>query len=1350
MFEEFHICPYTGLRSFTEEESLYFKGREENIEQAIEQLQRNKFLMLTGASGDGKSSLVYAGIIPNARAGFLKSRYTLWSVADFRPERNPFKNLCQAVAEQLDISNVHTVESELRHGFSALVELYRNSKRFMDTDSQDWQQADEAGKKKILREAGNLMILVDQFEEFFTNPENYHNGAPSTEANLVLNLLLETARIAYEEDLPIYVVFTMRSDFIGQCAAFRGLPEYIGFSQFFVPRLNRTQLQQVIEEPAVLSGNRITRRLTERLIHDLTEGVDQLPILQHALNQIWHAAGHGSEEMDLIHYAMVGGMPVEELPDDQMDRCRKWFAELPAEIRECYHEPGLQNVLDTHTNKLYQEAAAYYREKTGQTVSDEDVSQVIKTAFTCLTKIDQSRAVRNRMTLQEITDILNRPGMDVKKVGIILNIFREPGNTFIRPFIPEGSEGDELDAGDVLDITHESLIRNWKFLDEWATEEYDNYTIFLDFEKQMDRWLESGKSKGYLLSIGPLTFFENWYDRVQPNAYWIARYLPDDLDADKKLDKARQVLSNAQEFLSLSAKKHVVTRTVMQYGTKRIAAILAVLLLVSLGIYAIADYYQKRNDVVIRAVERETIQLANRNNLAVQFIVPLITEQMISGNLTIARVIDGISDRNQQIKIANGLATQLIIQGRDEPFDEILESLSIADSLLAGINPEGQNAEGLSEGLEMIYIYSATAGHAYHINPDSRLLALVRSNAARSAAWALHILNSQPEGFSDVQHLNLALSNALNHNIFSDDDISRILKILSPYESDALSVWVAENYARDKVLVRGSQAIYGNRYNGLYQELANLYAALGNVDMALRSVDSLLRYQGAFYENDYTTHINNAGNIAAVFYTSGQEEAVDAFVAGYAARKNTNGIDFYNRLISRMLIDPDVIIHQNYLLGWDQMHSNLNLKYSDDAMVLFFLSKLEQEILRLSDPDVRNFQMAVAYKNVGILLAQRYEIRNGNMAESVATPFFESALTYYQQVSTAYLNQSISIIGLSGSDIISAPRKILFLHPDYRVPFHPFEPRSIIQGYNSALFVKYLIDQDLFDQIYAEPESLRYFELWFSDYHVAMSSRDWTQRDPIPFELLERIAATLEQRNAVQTIDLNLLYLHLAVHAFERYEVEEGIAYVKNIRTDRLLNSFQYANLFFMNSYSLELVASVLADLTVHDEFEQGYELVNVFRLAVNRSSLYGHASTIASNNGMPAEVANRLLDSARVEMIRLDNPSLPQPNRINVAVAMMFADPEAHADEAYAVIKNSEEKFWAINFFSYALAFHGNLYEARQQIPDMVSTGDRTFTLTYIASAQNQPANNPPEWRRFYNNEFLFIRRFLQYIREN
>ena len=371
--------------------------------------------MVTGASGDGKSSLVYAGMIPNARAGFLKSKYTHWCVAGFRPERSPFDNLCEAVALQLDISNADTVQAELSHGFSALVDLYRNSKRYIDTDSTGMATGDE-GLAQRARDAANLIILVDQFEEFFTNPENYQKGSPSRDANLVSTCSWKPPGSPWKKTCLYILSLPCVRIISANVPTFRGLPEYIGFSQFFVPRLNRTQLQQVIEEPALLSGNRITRRLTERLIHDLTEGVDQLPILQHALNQIWDAADNGTQEMDLIHYAMVGGMGKNELTDEQAAVFEQWFQSLPPQIQSCYHTPGLQNVLDTHTNKLYEQAAGYFKEKTGEFISGDDAKEIIKTTFTCLTKIDKGSAVRNRMTLQEITQILGRPDFEAEEM----------------------------------------------------------------------------------------------------------------------------------------------------------------------------------------------------------------------------------------------------------------------------------------------------------------------------------------------------------------------------------------------------------------------------------------------------------------------------------------------------------------------------------------------------------------------------------------------------------------------------------------------------------------------------------------------------------------------------------------------------------------------------------------------------------------------------------------------------------------------------------------------------------------------------------------------------------------------
>ena len=130
MTEALTICPYPGLRSFNEEESLYFKGRDSHITEVISLFQKNKFLMVTGASGDGKSSLIFGGLVPNARAGFFKARFTNWNVVHFRPERNSLRNFSTALAAALEIPNASTVETEMQRGFSSLVDLYKNSRCF--------------------------------------------------------------------------------------------------------------------------------------------------------------------------------------------------------------------------------------------------------------------------------------------------------------------------------------------------------------------------------------------------------------------------------------------------------------------------------------------------------------------------------------------------------------------------------------------------------------------------------------------------------------------------------------------------------------------------------------------------------------------------------------------------------------------------------------------------------------------------------------------------------------------------------------------------------------------------------------------------------------------------------------------------------------------------------------------------------------------------------------------------------------------------------------------------------------------------------------------------------------------
>lgn len=81
------VCPYSGLRPFTEEESIFFKGRDLHIRQIVKLLEENKMAFITGASGDGKSSMVYAGVVPYIRAGFFKAQFNNWIIADFKPQK---------------------------------------------------------------------------------------------------------------------------------------------------------------------------------------------------------------------------------------------------------------------------------------------------------------------------------------------------------------------------------------------------------------------------------------------------------------------------------------------------------------------------------------------------------------------------------------------------------------------------------------------------------------------------------------------------------------------------------------------------------------------------------------------------------------------------------------------------------------------------------------------------------------------------------------------------------------------------------------------------------------------------------------------------------------------------------------------------------------------------------------------------------------------------------------------------------------------------------------------------------------------------------------------------------------
>jgi hypothetical protein len=527
-------CPYPGLRPFGESESLFFKGRDSHVKHVIKLLEKNKFLMLTGASGDGKSSLVYAGVIPGTKAGFFHAEFNNWLFVDFKPERDPLGNLSESLSANLNLP-LEVVNYEMQFGFSALVKLYKKSEYHFQNPSQEER-----------KQAANLFILADQFEEFFTSTENYSNGKPSNNAYTTVNILLETAQIAFNENLPIYIICTMRSDFISQCVAFRGLPEAIGFSNFFVPRLKRNEVRQIIEEPAQLAGGSITNRLVEFMINDLRDGFDQLPVLQYVLSKLWQVAGNGNEEIDFKHLALLDGVSTKYLNIDSY--------EDDGSIDNS--KSSLFKVLDRQADLLYEKAFSYHKKNSKWThveINELEVKEVIEIAFKSLTKIDNGRTVRSRKTIYEITSIINKPHITFDVVCGILNIFRLPDNTFISPYINKDDITTQFLPGDsILDISHEALIRNWGLLQKWEEEENRNIIDFQSFKVQLELWSQNAESIEYLLGEGLFTFYKEWYTRSKFNASWVLKYDDSLLPKETKTENARNLVSKANAYLTKS------------------------------------------------------------------------------------------------------------------------------------------------------------------------------------------------------------------------------------------------------------------------------------------------------------------------------------------------------------------------------------------------------------------------------------------------------------------------------------------------------------------------------------------------------------------------------------------------------------------------------------------------------------------------------------------------------------------------------------------------------------------------------------------------------------------------------
>ncbi len=480
--------PFPGLRPFQQEEADLFFGRGEQIDALLATLEDHNVVAVVGASGSGKSSLVRAGLLPALEAGFLSGAGPVWRMIVMRPGTAPFSQLAEALLQandpeqQPDPQQTAFVEATLRSGPQGLLEAL-----------------DDLG----FPAEASVLVLVDQFEEIFRFRHRETFGAkvhdcPSAaiernDATAFVNMLLATAEA---NSGSLYTVITMRSDFLGDCDAFHGLPEAINQCQFLVPRLRRDQVRDTIVMPLDLFGASAEPSLVSRILNEIGSDPDQLPLMQHLLHRMWKQAADAADRQPVVlrlsDYDAVG---------------------------------GLENALSRHADEVFDELA------------DPEKQRVAELMFRALCNQEgEARLTRRLVTVSEVAAVA---GVAAERVQEVAGAFLRQDRSFL-VHSPRG----ELAPASMLDISHEALIRQWTRLTEWVAVEARSTVVYRRIAETARLWTEG---KASFMVSPELDIALNWRTRQKPTRVWAERYGGEFELSMKFLDASRTEQASQRE-----------------------------------------------------------------------------------------------------------------------------------------------------------------------------------------------------------------------------------------------------------------------------------------------------------------------------------------------------------------------------------------------------------------------------------------------------------------------------------------------------------------------------------------------------------------------------------------------------------------------------------------------------------------------------------------------------------------------------------------------------------------------------------------------------------------------------------
>jgi WD40 repeat protein len=466
------ISPFPGLRPFritpSEDESLIFYGRNRAKDEILGRLNTSHLVFVVGPSGCGKSSLIKVGVIPALEAGLLKRPGANWRTAEMRPGDRPVGNLAGALAT---FWRDRSDESDLQKQVYSVLSSDENGL---------WLMAETLAPRTA---PAPLLILIDQFEEVFGS-----QITAQSESQLLLDLLVAFAAKPHPN---LFFIVNMRTDFLGHCANFPKLADVINETLFITPVLRDSELKSAIALPPEPYHGRVEEKLVEAMVRDASSefgyNPDHLPLMQHALAWLWN------NRLSAIGLSGSPPQPDTEAPSETITLTYDDYAA----------HGGLTGILNEHAETLFAKLS-------------EQEQRIAKVLFTRLSERDAENRYRRSPTGAET--LIRLAGCEPQEFKRVVSIFSDPSVSFLdcRPSV---NGADEL-----IDVSHESLIRQWDRLRGWADEEAEKVRNFRVFAASAKQWNQRERSTDFLKAGAELEVWEHWWITHRPTGQWSERY----------------------------------------------------------------------------------------------------------------------------------------------------------------------------------------------------------------------------------------------------------------------------------------------------------------------------------------------------------------------------------------------------------------------------------------------------------------------------------------------------------------------------------------------------------------------------------------------------------------------------------------------------------------------------------------------------------------------------------------------------------------------------------------------------------------------------------------------------------